>query len=354
MTAPTIVTVRRISRSWNSARASIGWRSGAFGASTRLNPQQTGFTGYVANAPIESFDLTGDSGAQGGISIDNLCRPSKVPQCVPGDTTLCLQDGRFQVEVDWRDFAGVTGPGQAATLTTETGYFSFFDPDNVEIAVKVLDGRAANGFWWIFFGAMSNVEYTIRVTDVETGRTATYFNPSGQFSSVGDICAIPEGTSATADGARFIEVGRDAPMGLSSSQSPSNTDMHHSSLASPARGTSAGAKGICQPGPTTLCLSEGRFAVEVDWVDFQGNQGTAVPIQDGSGYFWYFQDTNIELVTKILDGRPLNGYWWFFYASLSNVEVTMVVTDTVTGTTRTYVNPLSQFASEGDTAAFAD
>jgi len=56
--------------------------------------------------------------------------------------------------------------------------------------VKVLDGRPINGTFWVFSGALSNVEYTITVTDTTTGAVKTYFNPSGQLASVADTSAF--------------------------------------------------------------------------------------------------------------------------------------------------------------------
>ena len=58
--------------------------------------------------------------------------------------------------------------------------------------VKILDGRALNGHWWVFYGALSNVGYTITISDLFTGRSRTYVNPIGRFASVGDILALPD------------------------------------------------------------------------------------------------------------------------------------------------------------------
>ena len=66
----------------------------------------------------------------------------------------------------------------------------FFQPSNVELVVKVLDGRAVNGRFWVFYGALSNVEYTITVTDTVTGAVKTYFNPQGNLASVADTEAF--------------------------------------------------------------------------------------------------------------------------------------------------------------------
>jgi hypothetical protein len=111
----------------------------------------------------------------------------------------------------------------------------------------------------------------------------------------------------------------------------------------------------CTPTTTDLCLTGNRFSVSVEWEDFQGNAGvgTAVPLTSDTGYFWFFDDANVELVVKVLDGTWLNGHYWVFYGSLSNVEYTLTVTDTSTGEVRTYTNPSGNFGSVGDTEAFA-
>lgn len=111
-------------------------------------------------------------------------------QCTAGPTRLCLQQGRFAVDVAWRDFAGGTGVGTASPLTTDTGSFWFFSPSNVELMVKVLDGRSVNGKFWVFFAALSTVEYTVTVTDTATGAQRVYVNPSGQLASIADTGAF--------------------------------------------------------------------------------------------------------------------------------------------------------------------
>ena len=94
--------------------------------------------------------------------------------CVAGPTALCLNGGRFRVEIAWKDFDGRTGAGRASALTDDTGTFWFFDPANIEVTAKVLDGRAVNGNWWFFFGALTNVEYRITLTDTVTGARKIY------------------------------------------------------------------------------------------------------------------------------------------------------------------------------------
>jgi len=118
----------------------------------------------------------------------------------------------------------------------------------------------------------------------------------------------------------------------------------------PAAAAAAG----CPADERILCLHGGRFLVEADWEDFQGGSGTAtpVPLTSDSGYLWFFRRTNLELFVKVLDGRPVNGHWWVFYGSLSNVAFELRVTDTLSGVTNTYLNPSGSFASRGDDTAF--
>jgi ELWxxDGT repeat protein len=253
--------------------------------------------------------------------------------CQPSPDRLCLGNGRFQVEAAWRDFQGATGSGRAVSLTADTGYFWFFDPANVEVVLKVLDGRALNEHFWVFYGALSSVEYTLTVTDTSTGATRRYFNPAGTFASVGDTRGFgPLGA---------YSVARRATPAPAAPRIEERTD--------PAAATPA-----CQPAAARLCLNGGRFAVEASWKDFQGKTGTgtAVALTGDTGYFWFFDPANVETVLKVLDGRPLNGKFWVFYGALSSVEYTLTVTDTETGTVRTYRNLSGRFASVGDTGAF--
>lgn len=100
-------------------------------------------------------------------------------RCTPGPTQLCLNSGRFVVETEWRTTQGVSGTGRAAPLTRDTGYFWFFDDDNVEEVVKVLNGCGLNDRFWVFAGGLTDVEVTTLVTDTVTGVAKQYRNALG-------------------------------------------------------------------------------------------------------------------------------------------------------------------------------
>ena len=87
--------------------------------------------------------------------------------------------GRFRAEVDWRNqFNGTSGRGGAIRSSDVTGLVYFTDSTNIELVVKMLD---FGGPVKLFYGALSDLEYTLRVTDTSTGETNTYFNPAGRY-----------------------------------------------------------------------------------------------------------------------------------------------------------------------------
>jgi len=111
--------------------------------------------------------------------------------CTPTGNGLCLNEARFAVAVDWRVASdGRTGHGVAVPITGDTGAFWFFSSNNLELVIKAVDGRPVNGHFWVFYGALSNVEYTITVTDTVTGLVRTYSNPDGRLASVADTSAF--------------------------------------------------------------------------------------------------------------------------------------------------------------------
>jgi hypothetical protein len=95
----------------------------------------------------------------------------------PTDTVDLL--GRYRVGISWRAPDGATGTAKpVAGGSEESALFSFFDADNWEVMVKVLDGCAINGNRWIFLSAATDVEFTLTVEDLQ-GAAAPYVHTSG-------------------------------------------------------------------------------------------------------------------------------------------------------------------------------
>ena len=313
--------------------------SGASNSSTLQNPTHEFSGPGTYGVTLTALNAFGSSAATHAVTVTS---------CAAGAETLCLSDGRFRVQVAWSVPAQQrSGIGQAVPLTTDTGYFWFFTSTNVELVVKVLDASGVNQHFWVFYGALSNVQYTITVTDTVTGAVKTYENPSGTIASHGDTSAFPS------DSAVATPAEAPSAAGIETRSTEELYGMY--AVLSQATASPAGAGAGCTQGSTTLCLSQARFQVSVDWEVPSQNRsgfGTAVPVTADTGYFWFFSEANVELMIKVLDARTVNQHFWVFYGALSNVKYTITVRDTQTGAVKTYVNESGNQSSRADTSAF--
>jgi ELWxxDGT repeat protein len=256
--------------------------------------------------------------------------------CTSDSTTECLGQ-RFEVSVDW--LAPNTGEHGRATVvpaTDDTAMFWFFDENNLELAVKSLDGRAISGHHWLYYGALSDVAYWVTATDVDTGRTITYRNPAGTLCGHGDVLAFPDTEVAAGAESGELRAGGATP----GSRTPrlETTDPPSS----------------CPDG--AACLHEGRFAVGVVFwppaVPDTVQPGQLLLGTDDTAAFWFFDPANLEVLVKVLDARAINGRFWVYWGALSDVQYDVTVVDTHTGVVRSYRNPPGTLCGGADIEAF--
>jgi hypothetical protein len=245
--------------------------------------------------------------------------------CPGGEFALCLDQNRFEVEVAWRDPSGKSGSGHARPLTADSGYYWFFDDANVELVIKVLDACVVNGRTWVFLAGLTDVEVEVVVTHSASGAARVYFNPLGTpFRLVRDTDAFALcGAASRRSASTLAAAERDFFDQVWSLVAPATT---------------------CAAGPETLCLGDSRFQVRATYRTDAGQSGNAgaVRVTDDTGYFWFFEQDNTEILIKGLEGCPINGHFWVFAAGLTDVEVELTVTDTVGGGSQVYRNPLGQ------------
>jgi hypothetical protein len=108
--------------------------------------------------------------------------------CVAGPHTLCLGDnGRFKVEVTWSSQSSGGGSANAVPLAgaPQSGLFYFIDPSNIEMLVKVLNAciPALGNHYWVFYAATTNVQFSLTVTDTQTGQSKNYTNALNHAAS---------------------------------------------------------------------------------------------------------------------------------------------------------------------------
>jgi len=313
---------------------------------------------------VSTWASFGQDGSSFGVYVRRFGVP--LPPCAPDATTLCLNDDRFRVRATYLTNAGASGSGQAFALTPDSGYFWFFDDANVELVVKAIDACGLAGFdnFWLFATGLTNVAVTLDVVDTWTGDERIYRNPLNQnFQPIldtghFDVCGAPEPLAPSqesvmaARGGSPLQRGHVAgPRGDADQQlprpryvSPGFADRARND-ATPTDSTDAINTGNCVANATTLCLNQGRFEVKIDYRTAAGatGAGQAQALTTDSGYFWFFDDANVELVIKVIDGCGFNSRYWVFAGGLTNVETLLTVRDTLhPESTFQRTNPLNQ------------
>ena len=247
--------------------------------------------------------------------------------CEPDAETLCLHDGRYEVQVDWRTGDGNSGAAQVVPKATrDSGLFRFFDADNWEVLIKVLGGCAENGHHWVYGASTTDLGYEIRVRDTATDDVSVYRNEPGRPAP------------AITDGKAFqgaCRAGVSSPVAFpdySRLQSAPGVELAAVRLV----GESDSG---CVPSDTTLCLVDSRFEVSVDWSAAGGGTGAARTVPGGtnnSGLFYFFEPDNWEMLIKVLDGCQNNGHYWVYSAAATDLGLDITVLDTATGATWNY------------------
>ncbi len=232
----------------------------------------------------------------------------------PADT-LRLSRGRIQACVTFRNrYTGETGVARALPQADAFGYFTFFDAGNPEVFVKALDFGAQRPYL-VFYGGLTDFEYTVRVVDDETGQSLAFTKPAGSFGGGADNVTL---------------------------------------LHAPAAGTGRAPESeeLLAADATSLDLSRGEVRVTVSWRDpYSGLRGNAfaLPQQDHFGFFYFADRNNPEVFVKVLDfgaDRP----YLVFYAGLTDFEYTVTYSVLRTGQTISFTKPAGTFAGGADGA----
>jgi len=146
----------------------------------------------AGNAVKTSLNVSMQNAADGALSGET--KPAAVVAMRISDgTILAVANGPGATGLDLALSAQVP-PGSTFKTVTATNVLESgaLRPDSVVNCPKQLtvDGRAFNNHYWVFYGALSDVAYTITVTDTQTGAVKTYENPSGHLASNADITAF--------------------------------------------------------------------------------------------------------------------------------------------------------------------
>lgn len=123
----------------------------------------------------------------------------------------------------------------------------------------------------------------------------------------------------------------------------------------------AGTSG-CTPNSKTVCLLGNRFRVAVNYRnqfasppqpgDFVAARLNASAVNPDVGIFGLTDPQATEIMVRIADSRPYAPRFDVYYGGLTDLEYWVNVTDTVTGTTRSYHNAPGKLSAGLDRSSF--
>jgi sugar lactone lactonase YvrE len=341
-------------------------------------------------AEISDLDGSGSPSVAGQVvRIDPLSGAILGPFVAAGSGGLVSPDGMafgqdgsllvldFAAENLWvlRRYDGTTGAFVGVLASIATGFLTgpvvgadgtIYLTDNTLGTIRKLNGQtgAPAGFvvpanqapdaYGLTFGPDANLWVSV---SAPTPRLRVYNPDTGLF--VRDVTPIsfPRANNLqfAADGSLYITTPEVPPGGILKLAPGAGavTQLVASSVTIVADGLSL----TCDPEVNQVCMLDGRFRAAVSWQTADGQQGQGRPISysDDTSEFWFFGPGNLEMVVKMIDGCALNQRYWMFAGGLTNVGLTLTVTDTKTGTVRTYTNAQNAaFKPIQDTQAFAN
>ena len=123
-------------------------------------------------------EVTGEYGFMEAAQVADENAPTIYNFVVPAGATACLDDGaglclldRFYITVTWQTADGSQGWGVPVQLTDNPttgkggGYWWFFNQDNPEVFVKILNACSFSPYYWVFATGLTDVEVHVQVED---------------------------------------------------------------------------------------------------------------------------------------------------------------------------------------------
>ncbi len=141
-----------------------------------------GIAGLFARTLSTPTDLHTTGEPLGAAEREYIANVS-MPGTLPGAPPLILHGGRFWVTLDLAN-GPPFGVGQPELLSDRSGTFWFFNPNNVEMLLKVLNACVEPfNRYWVFYAATTNLGFIVTVVDREAsgiGRIREYAHQGGQ------------------------------------------------------------------------------------------------------------------------------------------------------------------------------
>ena len=226
----------------------------------------------------------------------------------------------------------------------ESGILYFFDRDNAEVLVKVLNTCSHSDYIWVFVAPVTTLAFNLRIDEVATERFWEHRNPRGggaatTASAVKEFPCDPGVAGATAGSAA---VPGSAAAGV---------DLVEAGFrpASVLQALAAGEPSDCEPRPVVTLQGGYEVAMCVEFL--RDGEPASTEVKDygldsqQSAVLYFFDKNNAEVLIKVLEPPPGNCGKWVFVAPVTDLAFNIEVRPPGGRTPRTHSNPLGRTAA---------
>ncbi len=265
--------------------------------------------------------------------------------CVPSASQITFAHG-FTVSmcVEYRDQnTGATVVEDARNYgleSSQSGILYFFDRDNAEVLVKVLDTCAISDYRWVYVAPVTDLAFNLYVDETATGERWEHRNPRGGSTATtrSDNRAFPcpdSGSTAARAGGGYGTPGVELVDSGLPAMRASIPDLAPGSVESAAVGVAqaiaAGEGTDCEPKPVATLAGGYTVNICVEYLDSATGEPTISEAQNygldsqQSGLLYFFDPNNAEVLIKVLDTCAISDYRWVYVAPVTDLAFNLTV-----------------------------
>ena len=320
---------------------------------------------------VRAYNRVG--GANSGI-VTVALPGAEYTDCVPSAPQIVFEHGYTVSMCIEYEKEGETVQANARDYdlgSRESGLLYFFDKDNSEVLIKVLDACKVNGHRWVFVAPVTTLAFNLYVDETATGERWVHRNPRGGATATtkSDISAFPCSPAASVsrvagaidvvdgiDGTELVDAGFAASPAVAASAA--RVERVSRSPVKVTQPVTAGGEAECEPRPVRTL--DGGYTVNMCVEHIRDDETVVEVVQDyeldskQSAILYFFDRNNAEVLIKVLDGCGINGHRWVFVAPVTTLAFNLSIEPPDGGKPWTHQNRLNQTAAaKSDITAFA-
>ena len=359
-TGPTSVRLSWVDRSDNETGFEVqlrqgrgGWRTDSTVPANTTTADITGLTpGGRYDFRVRAFN---DSGRSPSNLVTIVLPSTDFTDCEPTAPLITFAHG-YTVSMCVEYLEGGVGPivkedaKDYGLESRESGILYFFDRDNAEVLVKVLDACAISDYLWVYVAPVTTLAFNLRIDEVGTDRFWEHRNPrgGGDAATASALKHFPCDPNVAAVGGT-VALG---DQGVVAAGDPRDgVDLVDAGFrpASLQHALTAGETSDCEPLPVATMKGGYEVAMCVEFL--KDGEPSSTPVKDygleseQSAILYFFDKNNAEVLIKVLEPPGGNCGRWVFVAPVTDLAFNIEVRPPDGGTPWTRSNPFGKTAA---------